>query len=129
MSVANCYPRLLSFFWNELTHLIMKQFILPLFIAISVGYGQGFSTHTISPLPESFAKEKFNESAYFSALSKKYEDVFSKESTLNNFLSFLVEDAKSTYYSNYEYTGWEEEEEYLLQVLKKAAPENVVDPS
>ena len=108
----------------------MKQFVCTFFILISLaGYGQGFDTHVISLVPDSGIKEKFNESAYLSALSAKYDDVFRNQTSLNNFMDFLVESAKITHYSNYVYRGWEEVEAYLLQVLKKAAPENVVDPS
>lgn len=98
------------------------------FLIISV-YGQGFSSHPVSVITGSGVIKPFNEQEYGAALKSKYKDVITNETSLANYVDLLVEDAKFTNSSSYIYSNWEKSEEFILKVLKKAAPENVVDAS
>lgn len=105
-----------------------KLFILTLILSGLIK-AQSFYNHHISLIDPDLVKEKFNEAAYTKYLLKKYTGTFEDYKTLCNYVDFVVEDAKQTYYSNYEYRGWEEAEIFLLNILKKAAPTNIIDSS
>lgn len=106
-----------------------KITVLFLLVLSSLASAQAFYTHHISIVDSRQDKPKFNESAYTSALLNKYNETFRNSKSLYNYIDFLVEEAKQTHYSNYVYPGWEEAENFLLNVLKKAVPGNLVDSS
>lgn len=96
---------------------------------MNLSYGQDFNSHRVSVITNVLENPVFNRELYAVSLKDKYRDVITNKTSLNNYVDLLVEDAAYTHNSSYVYSGWEEAERFLLNVLKKAAPENVIDAS
>lgn len=96
----------------------------PLFVS-----GQSLDFYQISTLKDSVTAEPFDAERYRQQILEKYKDVITNSKRLNNYADLLTEDALYTYNTHYIYRDWSDAEAFLLNVLRKAAPENVIDPS